>query len=131
MLLCFKSFRIESNAEQYTLHEIVHVIMWYVCILLIIKLIYFDMNVCFFEKKQHDILTNGDSFLLQEEGECKSVSNLGWRTPAGFVNSDTAWKLIFLPHANEVQGLYRNHFVCPSVCADSCPAHNFLWFDIG
>ena len=36
--------------------------------------------------------------------------------------------------ANEVQGVYRNHpfclsihlSVCPSVCADSCPAHNFF-----
>ena len=36
---------------------------------------------------------------------------------------------------SEVQGLNRNHpvspSVCPSVCTDSCPAHNFFWFDIG
>ena len=35
------------------------------------------------------------------------------------------------PPWTKFRGVYRNHSVCPSVCADSCPAHNFFWFDIG
>ena len=30
------------------------------------------------------------------------------------------------PLQTKFRGVYRNHSVCPSVCADSCPAHNFI-----
>ena len=38
-------------------------------------------------------------------------------------------KDFFISPVNEAQKVYRNHFVSPSVCADSCPAHNYflLW----
>ena len=37
----------------------------------------------------------------------------------------------FLHHKSR-EGVYRNQFVCPSVCSDSCPAHNFflVWLSL-
>ena len=87
------------------------------------------MNVCFFEKNMTFLrmeIPLKDRYSFARGGGMQICFKSGMEDPAGFVNSDTAWKLIFIPPANEVQGLYRNHFVCPSVCADSCPAHNFF-----
>ena len=35
-------------------------------------------------------------------------------------------QILLYPPRTKFRGVYRNHSVCPSVCADSCPAHNFF-----
>ena len=38
---------------------------------------------------------------------------------------DNVCNKLVIPPRTKFRGIYRNHSVCPSVCADSCQAHNF------